>query len=360
MKNKKIIITIIIIVVVVLRIVHFNEWLKQRHSVTPLERAFNVGYKIYDFSYSLEDGTIKTLTTAIWYPTSDIPKQYDYNRILVSGNVAVNGKVDETGSPYPLVIFSHGYLGCGVQSVYFTKYLANQGYIVAAPDHKDSSICSIKGGRKKLPKTDENGTAIENFPNRPTDIKAVIDEMLLLNKNKESIFYQAIDENKIGVSGHSLGGWNAQVVSGAEQRYKDNRIKAALLLAPNTNQIRPWDFKKINIPVMYILGEKDHDHFYGDKDVQRRVGYDNADPPKFLPIVEGANHFSFADSPTCLIDRTVENCQNFNTKARVILKYGLAFLDRYLKNNLEAEQQLKIKDPRLKTYEYEFTKKAGG
>jgi len=346
-KNK-----ILTVLIVALVIIFLCGCVGQRRITTP--EVFNVGYTIYDFSYSLKDNTIKTLTVAIWYPTSDVPEEYYYNENVVPGNVAVNGEVDKSGAPYPLVVFSHGLRSGGIGYTYFTQYLASHGYIVVAPDHEDAARTKIKGEKGDLPEVVLE-KPFEEFPNRPADIKAIIDKMLELNNDPGANFYQTVDENAIGISGHSLGGWTTQVVSGAVplgyEEYTDDRVKATLLLAPSTVFIEPEDYKKMNVPVMYLLGEFDLVCF--DMETPRRLGYDNAKTPKFLPIVKGAGHITFGDNPTCLIYKTIENCQNSNPRVKVILKYGLAFLDRYLKNDLEAEKQLKIKDPQLKTYEYE-------
>src|ERR1700742_2616952 len=40
----------------------------------------------------------------------------------------------------PVIIFSHGYLGCPQQSSFLTRALADAGYLVVAPQHADS-VC---------------------------------------------------------------------------------------------------------------------------------------------------------------------------------------------------------------------------
>ncbi|HXW63895.1 MAG TPA: hypothetical protein VEK74_02335 [Burkholderiaceae bacterium] len=45
------------------------------------------------------------------------------------------------GAAVPLVVFSHGDLGCALQSVTLTEELARNGYVVAAPDHADATLC---------------------------------------------------------------------------------------------------------------------------------------------------------------------------------------------------------------------------
>jgi hypothetical protein len=80
---------------------------------------------------------------AVWYPTTDPSTQYAYSPRF-SGMVAPNASASMAcGRPVPLVIFSHGDLGCGLQSISFTEDLARHGYVVAAPDHADAFLCHI-------------------------------------------------------------------------------------------------------------------------------------------------------------------------------------------------------------------------
>src|SRR4051794_9685855 len=40
--------------------------------------------------------------------------------------------------PHPLALFSHGYAGCNIQSAYIMRAFADNGYLVAAPNHADN------------------------------------------------------------------------------------------------------------------------------------------------------------------------------------------------------------------------------
>jgi hypothetical protein len=42
--------------------------------------------------------------------------------------------------PFPLIVFSHGNGGLGVQSFFLTEFLASHGYIVVCPDHTGNSL----------------------------------------------------------------------------------------------------------------------------------------------------------------------------------------------------------------------------
>src|SRR5207245_1241358 len=75
---------------------------------------------------------VDRLSVGVWYPTADRENDYTYAKD-VKGRARKDGAVAAcTG--VPLVVFSHGFGGCGTQSVFFTEELARHGYIVAAPD----------------------------------------------------------------------------------------------------------------------------------------------------------------------------------------------------------------------------------
>jgi len=94
---------------------------------------FNVGYQVLDLKY-LKDEQVKTLTVAVWYPTSAKPKPHNYGG-PTEGKIAVGAAPLNEDSPYPFLVFSHGYGGSGLGAVFFTEALAAHGWIVACPDH---------------------------------------------------------------------------------------------------------------------------------------------------------------------------------------------------------------------------------
>ena len=308
---------------------------------------FNVGFQTREFSYSLPDGSSKQLTLAIWYPTQAEPQQYRYRRELLTARVAVDAALYKPDTAYPLVLFSHGRGSCGTSSAYLTEHLAARGYIVAAPDHEDAFFCSIEDGEHVEWKRDSDDPFIVTYAHRVTDIRATLDEMLRLNTDASSTFYQGIDEQRIAVAGHSLGGWTSEVLSGAIPGYRDERVTATLLLAPADDQFGPEEFQRIGVPVMHIVGE--HEMFGRRTGETESFAYDQNRPPKFLAVVKNADHLAFSNF-VCLGSRSVEGCQSLNPKAAVILKYAGAFMDFYLKNDDATVDTLGSGDPRLTAY----------
>lgn len=322
-------------------------------SAQAAEAGFNVGYRILDLSYRLPDGTQKPLTVAVWYPTKAQPQKYNYNRSNTPGNVALNAAVDtQTAIGNPLVVFSHGYSYCATYSSYINQYLASRGYIVAAPDHEDAKNCSIKGAKGPGQSWDTAKPHLDNFPNRPRDTKAVLDEMLRLNQASGSAFYRTINADAVAVSGWSLGGWTAQVVAGLLPEYKAPQVKAALMFAAGTGRYSPEAYRRMALPVMYQLGDLDP-LIVNQNPELRRFAYDNAGPPKFLPIIRVAEHYAFSDA-YCVPFGTIENCLKYSPEARVVTKYAEAFLDYFVAQEQAALTVLTSSDLGLTSYEYEL------
>ena len=183
--------------------------------------SFNVGFKVV---------RVENLNVGVWYPTSgnEVDSQYASN---VRGRALKNGPVNSCAR-FPLVVFSHGFSGCGTQTVYFTEELARHGYIVAAPDHKDA-LCSVTGkGSFRAIKTDQSffdpGKWDEQTQvDRRNDLNRVITWML-----QSSDLKSAIAADRVGAVGHSLGGYDVLGLAGGWSSWKDDRIRAALLFSP--------------------------------------------------------------------------------------------------------------------------------
>lgn len=336
---------------------------------------FNVGFAIYDFTYTNPEGEEEVVTTAVWYPTKQEPSSYTYNNGLTS-SVAFDAVPDEENGPYPLMIFNHGAYASGIESLHFTERLASEGFIVAAPDFIDTlppdfteqiAFNRIKGDegvaqpRAVLEVVDDfvemmnaDREAFLSYLERFRLKKAgfVIDEMLELNQDSDSAFYNLIDEDAIGMSGHSLGGLTTLGVIGAhpDESMKDERIKAAILLSAPAYPFED-NIGQIHIPIMIMHG--DHDLPVIRPEIQRGVVYDNANPPKFYLVIRRCTHFTFGNSP-CEGYDSIPQCHSSDGRVQVINDYGSAFFKRYLKQDLEAEAQLQESDSMLVTYEREF------
>jgi predicted dienelactone hydrolase len=122
---------------------------------------------------------------------------------------------------YPLIVFSHGFNGCGTQSVFLTESLARAGYVVAAPDHHDAA-CSVEGPRiprLHLPHwafASPGHWTADSYADRRRDLERVLDWI------HESEFAPFIDSAHIGVAGHSLGGYSVLALAGAWDSWRES------------------------------------------------------------------------------------------------------------------------------------------
>lgn len=220
---------------------------------------------------------------------------------------------------FPVVVFSHGFGGCNTQSVFLMEALANAGYLVVAPNHADASCgAAHKSGfglhRPEEPFQKASEWSDATYKDRRADIEAVIDGVL----SATSFHGVRVDANRVGIAGHSLGGYTALGVAGAWPSWKDSRIKAVLALSPyNTPFVAKGDLGHLNVPVMYQGGTLD----FGISPTVRHSGgaYDRSLGPKYYVEFQGAGHLAWT---------------GLNPRFHgVIDRYSVAFFDRYLKGD---------------------------
>jgi uncharacterized protein (TIGR03437 family) len=228
--------------------------------------SLNAGYQVLSIP-TVPGGSQYSgaLRMAIWYPTTATPQSYAYWN-TISGMVAQNAPITNCGNPatnFPLVVFSHGYSGCGIQIVFYTEELARQGYIVAAPDHQDRG-CQIDSN---VPSNPNNYFAFENFlaaqPQtfmeqsnyRNLDIDNVVNYML------NSWTYKAqVDSTRIGISGHSFGGYTTFAKIGGWPSWLPTSysFKAGLMFAPYIQVFQVANaVGGPDVPMMYQGGTAD-------------------------------------------------------------------------------------------------------
>jgi predicted dienelactone hydrolase len=154
---------------------------------------------------SVPDQGEAPLEVGIWYP-SDAPAT-SQPLGLSSQTVAANGAV--AGRGLPLIVLSHGTGGA-----FFTHYdtalaLADAGYVVAAVTHTGDNYR-------------DHAQAILNLPSRPRHISRVLDYMLDAWPERERL-----DPARVGMLGHSAGGFTTLVVVGGNPDLRGMRTHCA-------------------------------------------------------------------------------------------------------------------------------------
>ena len=291
--------------------------------------------------------TGKGLKIAVWYPTDAREEAFAYGTRGTESVLAPEAPVKE-GGRYPLIVFSHGFHGCGVQSVFLTETLARAGYVVAAPDHQDASCGKNGEGSfgefKPQEKFGKPGQWSEStYADRGDDIKDVIDEM-----TRSAFFGPAIDAKKIGLAGHSLGGYTVLGVSGAWAGWKDGRVKAVLAMSPGGHPfLLDGRIKGVDIPVMYQGADRD---IFLTPMVGKEGGlYELSNSPKYFLQLKRVSHFAWSNL-SCGRVKEVSRCIQRKDHLRLINDYAMAFFGRYLKG--EAASFLERGNERLTDYRW--------
>jgi predicted dienelactone hydrolase len=182
------------------------------------------------------------------------------------------------GVKRPLVMFSHGRGSNGLYYAWFAEFLAARGYVVAALNHYrantyDSTIAYLAN----------------KLWQRPRDISLTISLLI-----RDPFWGGLIDERRIGVAGHSQGGFTALWVAGAKinpEKYlafqrgwrnnqmvpdylrselpldarealdvHDERVKAAFAMAPGIVQAFGMDeagLRQLKVPAYITVGAAD-------------------------------------------------------------------------------------------------------
>jgi predicted dienelactone hydrolase/CubicO group peptidase (beta-lactamase class C family) len=161
-----------------------------------------------------------------------------------------------SGGPYPLIIFSHYSGGTKDDYAPLISYWASHGYVCIQPDHSDSPAVGGKRGVE----------ARSDWRNRPLDISFIIDSLPEISQRIPELRGK-IDAKNIGVGGHYLGAYTANLIGGmkppsaidSSEQLKDSRVKAIVALSPQgTGQgVTKDSWRAFNVPMLVMTGSKD-------------------------------------------------------------------------------------------------------
>ena len=247
----------------------------------------------------------RRLPVECWYPAAEAHRGKDLARetqdhfILMPAFPKMRQSAVRDAGPaegrFPLVIFSHGLAGHRRQTTHFCTHLASRGYVVASPDHVGNTMPDIFGLVARLSKggsaADVAKALTDSAADRPLDVSFTMDAVLAGEMGAR------IDPARIGMTGHSFGGWTTLAATG-----RDRRIKAALPLAPAGGRSRAnpqanafADLLSLDWgrPVPVLLLAADLDSLLpldGMKELFARIP-----APKDMVILNQADHFHFCD-----------------------------------------------------------------
>ncbi len=312
-------------------------------------------------------GDSRQLIAKVWYPAEpasehrrapymkDPPIYLDHFR-LVETNAYADAPVSARQQSYPVLVFSHGYVGMVVQNTVLMEDLASHGYIVFSIGHPyEAMVTILPDGREIAMDKNRVNAAGEEMKSLPLDAIAaagdsdekrgllktflasakqldeslriwekdtsfIIDEIEKLNSGAvSSVFRGKLSLDRLGIFGHSLGGAVAGQIA-----TKDSRVKAGLQMygVPFGDVID----RRFNKPFMYFSSEE-HEPLSDPllaraEDIIYRVTLKGAAHMDFTDL-----HLWFAKWAKASFLGTIDS----NRAAKIVGVYTRAFFDKHLK-----------------------------
>jgi len=298
-------------------------------------------------TFTPDPGDRREFMVQVWYPAQvepgarpdaymqHLPFQLSHLS-LVRTHAYQDAPVSDTHSSYPLLIFSHGYIGLVEQNLTQMEELASHGYIVCSIAHTyhaqatvfpDGRVIPVDLSLSKdflqgIPTT--QATYAEHLRIWTDDTLFLMDTLESLQAGEpDSIFVGKLDTAHLGVFGMSFGGVTAVHVCSLEPRCRAGISMDAGL--PKDYAGRGVD-SALEAPFMFMLNE--------GRAYTMRSALGAAENTAYGVIVRGTTHFNFTDlflvSPVLRFTKAFGSIDGVRM-IKIINDYTLAFFDKYLK-----------------------------
>jgi dienelactone hydrolase len=197
---------------------------------------------------------------------------------------------------YPLIAFSHSSGGHRRQSTFLCTHLASHGYVIVAADHTGNTLQDAAALARRIAAGDDTPAQREArvqewIAARVPDLCCLLDHLL---SGAVGEVAARIDPHRIGIVGHSFGGWAALAIPAM-----DRRIGAVLALAPGgSTQPRPGIIPATltfawgrDVPTLFLVAERDTlTPLMGMYELFTRTP-----ATKHMVMLRAADHFHFCD-----------------------------------------------------------------
>ena len=225
------------------------------------------------------------------------------SRTLVTTIYRPRGK-----GPFPLIMFSHGLSGHPEKFTEIFAVWAEAGYVVAAPafpltnDHVPSSSSNIP-----------------DLLEQPADVSFVLDQVLALDEERGSKLFKAIDEDRIGAAGLSLGGATTYGVAFSEC-CRDDRLISAAVLNGFATPIGDGGEIRLDGHIPLFIGHSDTDPLLSFESAQST--FDRAVAPVWFVTLHGASFTLVFITAQIYLDERIDPAWRARAQALMSLMTG--------------------------------------
>jgi predicted dienelactone hydrolase len=294
----------------------------------------------------------RTLAVDAWYPVDPgdavgPPSIYSLIFAGIESEVAFDEPPVSAEGPFPMVVFSHGNNGIRFQSYFLAEHLASHGMIVVAPDHSGNTAWDLLFPSPPFEASD-----------RPLDVSLLITRMLQRSIDAADPFFGCVDPLRIGVAGHSFGGFTTlAMATGFQDIPPDPRVSAIMPISPSSRSFSDEDLAEITVPMLVLGGTSDittpidpqsiRPFAFASSRPRYRVDLEKAGHASFTNICDIADVLLDAGIPPAIVEAVLGNAEEgcapelipIEEAHRVTNLYAVAFFSRDLAG-----------DPRYKRY----------
>lgn len=238
---------------------------------------------------------------------------------------------NSTADQLPIALMLQGALVDKADYSNYAKEVARYGFVVVVPNNERTT-------------TGPNGQLITGLLAEEQQVNDVLEQMKVEDANSDSPIFEIVDTQKLGLLGHSFGGYaglaviqnicDPLVCSGNYTRPPE--LKAAIFYGtnfqnpPNSGMFTPIDNQ--DIPVALIAGTLDGvAHFGKAASTYGQI----KDAPKALITLQGANHYGITNEDNLTSD-PIRPTLDQATAIGVIGRWSGLFLRAHLLNDQGA------------------------
>jgi len=307
-------------------------------------------------------GQPRELMVQIWYPAAPSSNRWAKYRepretnllssyqTVIATDSRLNAPVADAGTPFPVILFNHGWGSRRTNDTFLTEELASHGYVVASIDHTyNASLVAFPDGRQVRSNASgligdaEDGTPAEvravwnkELAKQASDERFVLDSLAAMSQETGSMWHGRLNTNLAGAIGHSFGG-----AASTEVCALDRRVRGSV-------NMDGWFFGAIqargpNQPLMYLntsgdaLGKPSNPAAKVSAALNTQDGIDLQNSLRrfggYVLTLRGAEHVDFTDQGLVSPLRSVSHAGTISAaEAEAIVRaYVVAFFDKTLR-----------------------------
>jgi len=250
----------------------------------------------------------RTIAMRVWYPAK--------KGLLGDLTPQLLAELARDEGPFPLLVHSHGFSSSKDEISYAAEWLATRGWIVAQLEFPLTNLGTV------------GGPQLEDVVNQPADVGFAIDELLARNALSQSTLFGGIDEDRIALSGVSLGGLTTLLAT-YHRDWHDPRVKAAIDIAGPTGFFNETFYSFVPLPALLIHGDTDAIVDYAAHALPAR---ERAPAGTLLVTLEDASHTGFAGAASLF-----ESMDNPDSVGCGAIEGQLPDNDAFLRRMIDAD-----------------------